>query len=128
MKLLRQAILELNNEKLNAVKVDAQTILTELLRIATSDIRKIFDDKGALLPFSQWHEDIARSVASVQVDELFEGSGQEREMIGLTKKIKLWDKNQALDKLAKHLGLLVDKVEVSGKVTLEDLVTGSFKK
>ena len=49
-------------------------------------------------------------------------------MIGLTKKIKLWDKNQALDKLAKHLGLLVDKVEVSGKVTLEELITMAAKK
>jgi hypothetical protein len=31
--------------------------------------------------------------------------GKDRRLIGYTKKLKLWDKNAALDKAAKHLGL-----------------------
>lgn len=121
-------IKQLNDEKLNAVKVDAQTILSELLKIATSDIRKLFNENGGLLPPSEWPNDVAQAVSSIQVDELFDYDNGQKFQVGLTKKVKLWDKNAALDKLAKHLGLLVEKVELSGKVTLEDLVTGSFKK
>ena len=125
---VQQRIIELNNEKLNAVKVDAQTILSELLKLATSDIRQLFDEKGALLPPDQWPDNIARSVSSIQVDELFEFDNGQRNQTGYTKKIKLWDKNAALDKLAKHLGLLVDKVEHSGTVTLESLIAQSYGK
>jgi phage terminase small subunit len=45
----------------------------------------------------------AASVASFEVQELFAGSGEERKLIGYTKKVKLWDKNAALDKLMRHL-------------------------
>ena len=30
-------------------------------------------------------------------------------------KIRLWDKNSALEKLAKHLGMFVERVEHTGK-------------
>jgi phage terminase small subunit len=33
-------------------------------------------------------------------------------------KIRLWDKTKALDSLAKHLGLMVEKVEHAGTVEL----------
>jgi phage terminase small subunit len=125
---VQQRITELNNKKLKTVKVDAETILSELLKLATSDIRKLFNENGGLLPPSQWPDDIAPAVASIQVDELFDYDKGEKYQVGVTKKVKLWDKNAALDKLAKHLGLLIEKVELSGKVTLEDLVNGSFKK
>ncbi len=121
-------IKQLNEKKLRSVKVDAETILTELLRLATSDIRKLFNENGGILPPNEWPDDIAKAVSSIQVDELFDYDNGQKNQVGLTKKIKLWDKNAALDKLAKHLGLLVDRIEVNGKVTLEELVNGSFKK
>lgn len=37
--------------------------------------------------------------------EEFEGSGEDRKFVGYTKKYKIADKNTALEKLAKHLGL-----------------------
>jgi hypothetical protein len=39
------------------------------------------------------------SVASVEVFEEFQGPGEDRQLIGYTKKVKLWDKNAAIDKL-----------------------------
>lgn len=124
---VQHRVIELNNEKLNSVKVDAETILSELLKLATSDIRKLFDDEGVLLPPKMWPNDIAPAVASIQVDELFDFEDGKKTKIGLTKKVKLWDKNQALDKLAKHLGLLVEKIEHSGNVTLESIIAKSFQ-
>lgn len=119
-------IRQLNNESLSSVKIDAETVLSELLKIATSDIRCLFDEKGAILKPDLWPDNIARCVSSIQVEELEEYIDGQKTFVGYTKKIKLWDKNRALEKLAKHLGLLIDKIEHSGKVTLEDLVTKSF--
>lgn len=115
-------IKELNDEKLNAVKVDANTILSELLKLATSDIRKLFDSKGALLPCELWPDDIARAVSSVQVDEIEEYEGGERHFVGYTKKVKLWNKNHALELLGKHLSLFIDKIEVSGNIELAERI------
>ena len=43
-------------------------------------------------------------------------------------KLKLWDKNKALDTMARYHKLLTDKVEVSGKLSLEELVSGANQK
>lgn len=115
------------DERMHRVQVDGDTILRELLHLATSDLRKLFDEKGVLLPPDQWPDDSAIAVSSVEVDELWEGYGAERIQVGVTKKVKFWDKPKSLELLGKHLKLFTDKMEVSGKVTIEDLVAGDDK-
>ena len=41
--------------------------------------------------------------------------GKDRVLIGYTKKVKFWDKNRALENLAKHFKLLTDKIEFPDK-------------
>lgn len=36
-------------------------------------------------------------------------------------KIKVWDKNSALEKIAKHLGMFIERVEHSGSMSLNVL-------
>lgn len=79
--------------------------LQEVARLAYADPRKLYDDKGNLKPVHELDADAAATVASVEVDELFEGRGEDREMVGLTKKIKQWDKRAALDMAMKYHGL-----------------------
>ena len=79
-------------------------------------MRKLFDEQGALKPIGEWSDDVAAAVASLEVLEEWEGSGESRRLVGHTKKLKLWDKNSALKTLAQHLGMLVQKVEVKGNV------------
>lgn len=86
-----QEVLELETEK----------VIGEIGRIGLSDIRKLFNEHGALKNINELDDDIAAAVSSVEVTELTaEGAA-----IGFVKKIKLWDKNSALEKLCKHLGL-----------------------
>ncbi len=54
------------------------------------------------------------SVAGLEVNEMFEGSGDQKHAYGLCKKIKIADKGQNLERLGKHLKLFTDKVEASG--------------
>ena len=83
-------------------------VIEELKRIALFDVRKIFDDDGKLIPVKDLAEDTARAVAGVEVTEMADGS--------IKTKIKTIDKSKALETLAKHLGMLVDRVSHEGNV------------
>lgn len=125
---IQARIADLNQERLARVQVESDTVLRELLRIATSDIGEAFDDSGRLKPLKEIPTDVRRAIQSIEVDELFDGFGQERTHVGYTKKLKFWDKNKALEMLGKHLKLFTEKLEVSGSLTLEALVVASQKK
>lgn len=116
---------ELAAEQEKRFEVKADDILRELTRIGYSDIRLLFKEDGSLKDPKDWPDEIAACVASVEVDELFEGRGKDRKQVGWTKKIKLWNKNSSLDTLAKHKHLVTNKVEL-GDETLEALIGGSF--
>lgn len=89
--------------------------LKELGRLGFSDIRKYFKDDGSLKNITDLDDDAAAAVASVEVDELFDGSGKDRVQIGFTKKFKFWDKNSALEKIGKHLKMFTEKIEYPDK-------------
>jgi len=95
-------------------QITADRVITEVARLGFSDVRKLFDPNGALLPVDKWPEDLAAAVASVEVDELFEGYGENRIQVGYTKKVKLWDKGKALEMLGRHLKLFVERTELTG--------------
>jgi phage terminase small subunit len=50
-------------------------------------------------------DDTAAALAGMDVQEVYEGSGESRQFIGYTKKYKLPDKGANLERLMKHLGL-----------------------
>lgn len=87
------------------IGVSAYEIAREYARIGFSDIRKIFDDNGNLIQIKDIPVDSAANISAVEVFEEFQGKGEQREFIGNTKKVKFYDKVQALDKLAKMLGV-----------------------
>lgn len=108
-------IKELKDEtaKRNALVVD--DILNEIRRVATFDPRKLFDENGNMKAIHELDDDTARAIGSVEVAEMFGGESREeggRAIIGLTKKIKAWDKNAALANAARILGLNDDKLKV----------------
>jgi phage terminase small subunit len=90
-------------------------VLQELARIAFFDPRKLLDDDGNPIPLSNLDDDTAAAVAGVELMEEYEGSGKDRVFIGYTKKFKLADKNTAISNAMRHLGMFVDKSEITGK-------------
>lgn len=86
-------------------ELTTDSVIAELAKIVHADPRRLFREDGTLLSVQEWPDGIAGAVASVEVDELFEGQGSQRKFIGYTKKVKLWDKNSGIDKAMKHLGL-----------------------
>ena len=75
--------------------------LREVARLAYSDPRKLRREDGSFIPMRELDDDAAATIAGVEVDEIKAGG----EVIGHTVKVKTWDKNSALEKAMKHLGL-----------------------
>lgn len=125
---IQARVQELFNERAARVELTADMVLRELLKIATIDLALIYDENGKLKNIHDIPEDVRRAIAGIEVDELFEGSGQDKTQTGFTNKIKLWDKPKALELLGRHLKLFTDKTEHSGVLTLEQLVAGSYDK
>ena len=88
-----------------ATGVSIERTLRELGRICYFDPRKLFDDKGNLKPVHELDAETAAAIAQVEQFEEFQGRGEDRELVGYTKKVKVFDKNPAIDKAMKHLGL-----------------------
>lgn len=102
-----------------------EMVLKELRAIGFSDIRELYREDGSLKPPHEWPEKTAAAVSGLDVDELFEGVGKERQQIGFVKKVKLWEKTKALELLGKNMKMFVERVDVGIGKTLEDLVVGS---
>lgn len=101
-----------------------ETVLAELRMIALSDLREAFNANGTLKDIKDLPKSIARAIASVEVEDLFAGKGEERVHIGYTKKVKFWDKTKSIEMVMKNLGLLVERHVFQG-VKLEDLLAAS---
>lgn len=105
-------VAELKAKQAERLDVKADDVLRELLRLARVDIGEAFDDDGKLKAIKDIPADVRRAISAVEVDELFEGQGEDREQVGFTRKVKFWDKTRALELLGKHLKLWVERIEV----------------
>lgn len=91
-----EKIKELRIAQSQRTEITADRVLQEVYKIGFSDISKVMDKEGKLLPLSDWPAEMSAAISSIEV----------KEMSGITQtKVKLWDKNSALEKLFKHHGL-----------------------
>ena len=111
---VKKRLAELQARIATRVEVSAARVINELGRIAFSDPRKALGRDGAIMDPKDWDDDMAGAVAGLEVEKLFEGSGNQKIFIGYTQKLKLWDKNTALTNLAKHFKLLLDETPKPG--------------
>lgn len=95
-----------------------QENVLELLRdMAFADFGELYDENNTLKPVKDWPLALRRLVAGVEVFEEFEGSGEERTQIGLTKKVKLLDRVKVLEMAMRHFGLFKsDNEQVGGSI------------
>lgn len=79
--------------------------LREVARLAYFDPRKLLNPDGSPKPINELDDETAACLAGMDILEQFEGTGDERQFVGYVKKYKIADKNAALEKAMKHLGL-----------------------
>lgn len=91
------------------VEVKADQVVRELCRIAFADIRKAvtWDASGvSVMPSDLIDEETGAAIAEVSQTQH-----------GV--RVKMHSKTEALAKLAQHLGMLIDRKEHTGKISLE---------
>lgn len=113
-------VAELVNKSAQRAETTVERVLQELGRLGFSDIRKAFTAHGSILPPEEWDDDTAAAIASIEVvsRNTDEKDSDGRTVVEHVHKIRLWDKNSALEKLAKHLGMFIERSE--SVVTLKD--------
>jgi len=101
-------------EKIERTKMNADRVFLELQRIVTFDPRKLFDSEGKPIPIHELDDDTVAALAGLDVLEEFQGSGQERTLVGYTKKYRLASKLDAISLAMRHFSMLKDRVEHTG--------------
>lgn len=109
--------------QLEKFEVKAERTLRKLAEMAYGDIGEMLDEDGNLLPVDRMSEAARTMIAGLDV-ETTEGPGR---VTVRTQKVKLADRIRALELLGKYQKLFTDKIEHSGTMTLEQLVTQARK-
>lgn len=104
-----------------------EMVLSEIRAICRFDIRKLYDENGALKPVHELDAETARMVMTVEVDEIKRGNGDVRVKVGETTKVKVYDKLKALELAGKNRKLYTDKTEHEIGGRLEDILSKSYE-
>ena len=104
-------------ERSKRTQVTSDRVVTELAKIGFSDLRRVFTAQGHIIDPADWDDDTAGAISSLEVVHTHKPNKDNDGPIEHTYKIKAWDKNSALEKLGKHLGMYVDKSEVKHDLT-----------
>jgi phage terminase small subunit len=103
------------------LEITAERVLGELAKLAYFDPGKLFDEYGRMRPIHQLDDVTRAAVASLEVEETIDAKAV---ITTCTKKVKMADKGQNLERLGRYLKLFTDRIEHDGRVTLEQLVCG----
>lgn len=110
----RIAILRKEIAKRHDVTIDRVVRELALLGFSNmSDYITTTDDGGCFVDLSKLNRDKAAAISEVTSETYLEGKGEEAKTVKRTK-FKLVDKRAALVDLGRHLGMFVDRKEVSG--------------
>ena len=110
-----QRLNDLKGELKNRNMVTVERVMAEYAKLGFFDPRKLFNPDGKPKDITELDDETAACLAGLDVQEVYEGYGEDREFVGYVKKYKLADKKSALDSIARCLGMFTDKVEMTGK-------------
>lgn len=120
-------IRQLKRDRAVRLKFDRDRVLERLSDELDADLADLFDTQGNLLPVDEWPLVFRTGlVAGIEVEELFEGRGEDREHIGRVRKIKLSDRLKRIELVGKHVDVLAFKerseVDTPANGTLSQLL------
>ena len=105
--------------------LERERALEEIAHISFFDVRKLFRHDGSLKDPSEWDAETAAAVASFETVEKSSGYNSEGSPKARVTKVKLWDKNAALEKAMKHLGLYEkDNAQRGPELSLQVVLVG----
>lgn len=119
--LVSEAIAAAQAVRAEKVGMTAQRVLEQLAAFAMADLADIYDDAGNLLPIKDWPLPFRMGlITGMDVEQLFEGRGEDREQIGRLLKPRTADRLKVWELIGKHVGVgaFKDKLELTGSLAL----------
>ncbi len=119
---IHKRIAELMEERNKRMRVSADYVLMRLVEIDQMDVLDILNDDMSIKPVSEWPKVWRQYLTGFELADMFEGRGDEKELVGILKKIKWPDKVKNLELIGKHVDVnaFKERLEVSGTVTIAD--------
>lgn len=108
---VQAAIQEAQEARAERTEVSADRVLLELIRLGTSNVKQLFDNRGNLLDIHEIDDGTAAAISSIEV--VMEKGQEGNETTVFTKKIRFWDKKGSLELIGKHLGMFEPKQQES---------------
>ncbi|MEE9279161.1 MAG: terminase small subunit [Myxococcota bacterium] len=102
---IAERIAKLVEERNERTRIDSDWVLRRLAQIADVDLAELVNDDGSVKGLDAMPEGLKRLIAGIEVTEEFAGRGQDREMVGYTKKVRLVDRIRVLELIGKHVGV-----------------------
>ena len=113
-----QLVAKLIEKRMERCDVNADFVLNELVACWNAKVSDLFDDRGELLPISDWPDIWQKMVSGLDVKKLYTGYGDEQEETGRIIKIVSAKKERFLELIGKHVD--VSAFEQRVNVTIED--------
>lgn len=111
------AIAAAKGERAERTKIDAEWVLRTLAEEKQADLADLYDEQGNVKPVKEWPMAFRRGVVvGIETFEEFEGVGENRKLVGYTRKIKAVDRTKHLELIGKHVAVraFADKLEIDG--------------
>jgi len=97
-------IKELQNEAYERNKITVDEIIQNLAGMVRFDIGDLYDDDGKLLPLKEMPASARQMIQQLDIEELFDYIDGDKIFKGFSKKIRTYNKLDAIEKLMKHFG------------------------
>jgi phage terminase small subunit len=122
-----EALMEARNKRL---RVSADYVLLRLVEIDQMDVIDILNDDMSIKPVSEWPKVWRQYLTGFELADMFEGRGDDKELIGILRKIKWPDKVKNLELIGKHVDVMAfkERIEVSGTVTIADRMANARRR
>lgn len=120
-----KAIEEGRKRQLTELNYTANQLLMELVEENNADLADLYTDDGVLKPVRDWPLVWRRGlVQSIDVEEIYAGSGEAREKVGEVRRLKLSDRLKRKELLGKHVAVQAFKERVEQDVSdpIKDLL------
>ena len=97
-------IKELREQLFEDNKATIEEVLMIAAGILRADIADAYDENGVMKKLHEMPKHLRMAISGLDTDEIFDGAGEDRTIIGESKKLKLIDKSNMIEKFMKHLG------------------------
>jgi phage terminase small subunit len=119
---VRSAIEASKAKRIERIEITQDRVLLELARIAFFDMRTLYTEEGQLKKPHELDDNAAAVLAGIDTQSTLLGGDDEEGAPStlVTKKVKVSDKVAALTLAMRHMGMLKDKLEVTGEISLAE--------